>query len=152
MTWPFCTKLPKSTLTETTRPPTVGATSVCTSAARLPVASMKRGRLREMAGAVETSTACGAAGAFAFAFAFDCAREPPQETVARGREATSIVAMKSLICLREIMAVLLLLVLVPGRRVGCASAARVRLSLLLFIPGRAASVLCGGALRPLLLA
>src|ERR1044072_2599320 len=48
-----------STPTATTLPEVCGATSVCWSPARLPVASKKRGRSRLIAAAVVTSTAAG---------------------------------------------------------------------------------------------
>jgi hypothetical protein len=51
-----------------------------------------------IAGAVVTSTACGAAGAAAFAFfAFDCAREPPHEAAVKPSAATERIAARVLV-------------------------------------------------------
>src|SRR5258708_3329354 len=67
-----------STPKATTLPEVCGATSVCSSPARLPVASKNRGRSRVIAAAVVTSTVAGEEdhrGGFFLTFAF----EPPQD-------------------------------------------------------------------------
>src|SRR5882762_7967539 len=67
-----------STPKATTLPEVCGATSVCSSPARLPVASKNRGRSRVIAAAIVTSTVAGdeaAPGASFLTFAF----EPPQD-------------------------------------------------------------------------
>src|SRR5258705_5353398 len=68
-----------STPRATTLPEVCGATSVCSSPARLPVASKNLGSSRVIAAAVVTSTALGegaVSGESFLTFAF----EPPQET------------------------------------------------------------------------
>src|SRR5713226_6187747 len=62
-----------STPTATILPAVCGCTSVCTSAARLPVASKKRGSCREIAAVVETSitAAVGLAAAMLLFWPFE---------------------------------------------------------------------------------
>src|ERR1051325_5010613 len=79
-----------STPTATTLPEVCGATSVCWSPARLPVASKKRGRSRLIAAAVVTSTAVDsapAAGASFLTLAFD---QPHDATKALTATSTRI--------------------------------------------------------------
>src|SRR4051812_38892034 len=87
-----------------TLPPTAGATSVCSSGAKLPVASKKRGKSRVMAFAVVTSTAADAV-VVAFAFvAFDWAFEPPPQASAMRLNAASAKARDKVVnVLREII-------------------------------------------------
>src|SRR5215217_3319836 len=67
-----------STPTATTLPEVCGATSVCWSPARLPVASKKRGRSRLIAAAVVTSIATGCVFAAASSF-LTLALGPPHD-------------------------------------------------------------------------
>src|SRR5829696_8154196 len=69
-----------STPTATTLPEVCGATSVCWSPARLPVASKKRGRSRLIAAAVVTSTTTGCVFAAVSSF-LTLAFEPPHDAM-----------------------------------------------------------------------
>ena len=72
-----------SKLTSTTFPAIAGATSVCASLARLPVASMYAGIGITAACAVEMSTVTVSAAAFVFA-----ALEPPQPAEIAAKKTT----------------------------------------------------------------